>query len=62
MTTDTLSKTSCQELQNKFNWLNQTTFSCALCFFAKKNKRPIKIQSITGGPALYQSFEGKAAG
>lgn len=52
-------QTSCQESQSKLNRLNQTTLSCALCFFAKENKRPIKIQSVTGGAALYHHLEEK---
>lgn len=51
--TDKSFQTSHQESQSKPNRLNQTTLSYALCFFAKQNKHPIKIQSITGGAALY---------
>lgn len=54
--------TSCQESQFKLNRPNPTTLSGALCFFAKANKRAIKIQSITGVAALYHHLGGKAAG
>lgn len=56
------SQTSCQESERKLNCLNHATLSCALCFFAKENKCPIKIQSITGGAALYHHLRVKRQG
>lgn len=61
--TDTLFRHDpCQESQSKLSRLNPTTLSCTLLFFAKENKCPIKIQSITRGAALYHHLGVKLQG
>lgn len=55
-------QTSRQESQSKLNGLKQTTLSGALCFFAKENKCPIKIQSIANGAAPYHRLGVKRQG
>lgn len=59
--TDTLFKHHASKSYSKLNCLDQTTLSCALCFFARENKRPITVQSVSGGAALYHRSGTKAA-
>lgn len=58
--TDTPLRSSRQESHSKLKPLSQTAPSLALCFPAKENKRPFKIQSVTRAAALDHHFGGKA--